>query len=271
MIIGKNFFISEMPKTGTTFLRNYFTQYKNIELTIHHETLNENKRYNLLNFKNRVGVVRNPYEWYLSLWKWSCKEKRGSPIYSDLISVRLKLRRLKLNCRFFSYIFTQLTKDRKKLKDLFDDVNSKKNFNEFLDIMLNLKKRNLIGSEYSFVPFKNLGYMTYVFFTQNVLRKNYNIMYNNKYEFSDILAINNSKLYTNYFFKTENLNHNLKKFLFKKNIKIKNLKILNNNSTPKILNRNLKNFFSKKNILLIEKKEDYIFKKFKYKKISSKF
>ena len=30
MIIGKKFFITEMPKTGTTFLRNYFAQYQDI-------------------------------------------------------------------------------------------------------------------------------------------------------------------------------------------------------------------------------------------------
>ena len=76
MIIGKKFFITEMPKTGTTFLRNYFAQYKDIELTIHHETINQNKRYNLLNFKNRIGIIRNPYEWYLSIWKSTCKEKK---------------------------------------------------------------------------------------------------------------------------------------------------------------------------------------------------
>ena len=270
MIIGKNFFISEMPKTGTTFLRNFFSQYNDIELTIHHETLNENKRYYLLKFKNRIGTIRNPYEWYLSLWKWSCRERTGSLIYKDLISIRLKLRRLKLNHRLFSYVFTQITKDRKKLKILFDDVNSKKNFNKFLNILLSFKKRHLIGSEYSFVPFENLGYMTYIFFSQNVLRENYNVMYNNNYKLREILSLNNSNLYTNNFFKTENLNKNLKKFLLKNNFKIKSFEILNNNSTPKFLNKNLKKFFSRKNILLIEKKEDYIFKKFRYKKIYGK-
>ena len=271
MIIGKNFFISEMPKTGTTFLRNYFSQYKNVELTIHHETLNQNKRYNLLNFKNRIGVIRNPYEWYLSLWKWSCKDKKGSVIYRDLVSIRIKLKRLILNKRLIGYIISQITKDRKKLKTLFNDVNSRKNFNEFLNIMLNSKKRYLIGSEYSFVPFKDLGYMTYIFFSQNVLRKNYNIMYDSKYKLRKVLTDNNSNLYTNIFFKTEKLNYNLKKFLQKNNIKNKNFKIFNDNSTSKVLNKNLIKFFSTKNITLIEKKEDYIFKKFKYKKLSNQF
>ena len=268
MIIGKKFFISEMPKTGTTFLRNYFLQYKNIELTIHHETLNQNKRYNLLNLKNRIGIIRNPYDWYLSLWKWSCREKKGSLIYSDLVSIRLKLKRLILNERLFSYIFNQIVKNRNQLKVLFIDVNSKKNFNKFLDIMLNFKNRYKIGSEYSFVPFENLGYMTYIFFSQNMLRKNYNIMYNSNYKLHEILKYNDSNLYTNIFFKTEKLNYSLKKFLLKNKIKLKNFNKLNNNSTPKILNKNIKSFFNNKNLLLIEKKENYIFKKFNYKKLS---
>lgn len=267
MIVGKNFFITEMPKTGTTFLRNYFSQYSNVELTIHHETLNENKRYNLLDFQNKIGTIRNPYEWYLSLWKWSCKKKEESPIYNDFRSIRLKLRRLKLNNRIFRYIFTQITKDKKKLETLFSDVNSKKNFNKFLEIMLNFNKRYLISSEYSFVPFKNLGYMTYIFFSQNVLRKDYNTMYNSNYKLSEILIFNNSKLYTKKFFKTERLNISLKKFLQKNHFKVKSFKILKRNSSTKLLNKDFKKFFLKKNILLIEKKEDYIFKKFGYKKI----
>ena len=42
MIIGKNFYITEMPKTGTTFLRNYFKQYKDIKLSAQHDTIDEN-------------------------------------------------------------------------------------------------------------------------------------------------------------------------------------------------------------------------------------
>jgi len=269
MIIGKKFFITEMPKTGTTFLRNYFAQYKDIELTIHHETINQNKRYNLLNFKSRIGIIRNPYEWYLSIWKSTCKEKRRSPIYTDLASIRLKLRRLKFNKRLSGYIFSQITKDRKKLGSLFENVHSKKNFNKFLDIMLNFKNRQMIGSEYSFVPFKNLGYMTYIFFSQNVLRRNYNIVYDSSYKLEEILNYNNLNLYTNIFFKTENLNHNLKKFLTRNNIKIKSLNILDKNSTSKILKKDYKNFFTTKSISLINTKEDYIFKKFNYRKLSS--
>ena len=127
----------------------------------------------------------------------------------------------------------------------------------------------MIGSEYSFVPFKNLGYMTYIFFSQNVLRRNYNIVYDSSYKLEEILNYNNLNLYTNIFFKTENLNHNLKKFLTRNNIEIKSLNILNKNSTSKILKKDYKNFFTTKSISLINTKEDYIFKKFNYRKLSS--
>ena len=67
MIIGKNFFIAEMPKAGSTFIRNYFKQYKDIELTIQHETINQNNRLELLEMDHRIGLIRNPYSWYLSI------------------------------------------------------------------------------------------------------------------------------------------------------------------------------------------------------------
>ena len=51
MIIGKNFFITEMPKTGTTFLRNYFKQHKKIKITSHHDTVDEKHKTKIINKK----------------------------------------------------------------------------------------------------------------------------------------------------------------------------------------------------------------------------
>ena len=96
MIIGKNFYITEIPKTGTTFLRNYFKQYKNVKITLHHDTLDQNYKINLSQKKYKIGTIRNPYMWYLSLWKWSCIKKKNSPIFSDLTSKRIKIKRLKI-------------------------------------------------------------------------------------------------------------------------------------------------------------------------------
>ena len=126
MIIGKNFFISEMPKTGTTFLRNYFKQYNNVKLSSHHDTLDENSNFDFLSKKYRVGTIRNPYLWYLSFWRWSCLQKKKSPLFADLVSRRLKFKRLKYNKLLIKYIYCQLFKNKQKLHNLFENINSKK-------------------------------------------------------------------------------------------------------------------------------------------------
>ena len=78
-------------------------------------------------------------------------------------------------------------------------------------------------------------------------------------------------IFTNYYFKTENLNNDLKNFLKKNKIKLNQSKNIDKNSTTMNLDKkNYKSFFSQKNLELIEKKEKYLFEKFKYKKISNK-
>ena len=269
MIIGKNFFIIEMPKTGTTFLRNYFKQYKNIKLSTHHDTVDENLNLNHLTKEFRIGITRNPYFWYLSFWKWCCQQKKGSPLYSDITSTRLKIKRLKFRSNLIGYVFCQLTKDKTKLKKLFEDIDSKKNFNLFIEILLNYKYRNIIGSNFSFITHKDLGYMTYYFLTQNVSKKYYENLYSSNKKFSLILKNLDEKVNINYFFKTENLETDLKNFLKKIKLPIKKFKHLKKNSTSNNFNKSFKKFFTKKNLELIERKDEYLFKKFKYKKIST--
>ena len=268
MIIGKNFFIIEVPKTGTSFLRSYFKRYKDISITTHHDTVEHNLKSNLFKKKFKVGVIRSPYSWYLSFWKWSCIKKNMSPLYKDLTSKRVKMKRLKFSSNIFKYLVSQISKDTNELKKLFSDANSKKNFNKVLKILLNAKYKNLISSDYSFMPHEKLGYMSHYFFYQNVLRKDYNILFKSNYSFDQMIKKLNSKIFTNYYFKTENLNQDLKNFLKKANIKEKKTDNLDKNSTSDKNNENVFQFFNKKNLQLIEKKEKYIFDKFKYKKIS---
>lgn len=268
MIIGNNFFIVDMPKSGSTFLRNYFNQYKNIELTIHHETINQNKRFDLLNLNQRIGLIRNPYAWYLSIWKWSCKNKKKSPLYSDITSRRLKLKRLRFNSRTLKYVICQITKDKTYLKKLFENPDSKKNFNDFLKILLNFNLRNIVSSDYSFVSHENLGFMTFSFFLQNVLRQDYNILFYTEKNLEKILSNINKKIYTNMYFKTENLENDLKEFVIRNKLELKNFHKIERNSTSQNHINDYFDFFSKENLLLIEKKDEFIFKKFNYEKIS---
>jgi len=271
MIIGKNFFIKEVPKTGTSFLRNYFKNYKDVKITMHHDTIEHNKEKKLLNKKYRISTIRSPYTWYLSFWKWSCLKKKHSPLYSDLTSRRIKIKRLKFNSKLFNYLFIQLTKNTDEIKSLFINVNSKKNFNKFLQILLNHKYKNYVSSDFSFTQNQELGYMTNFFLYHNVPRYYYNKIFLPNQKFYKLIKKMDDHIFTNYYFKTENLNNDLKNFLKKNKIKLNQSKNIDKNSTTMNLDKkNYKSFFSQKNLELIEKKEKYLFEKFKYKKISNK-
>ena len=112
--------------------------------------------------------------------------------------------------------------------------------------------------------------MTYYFLTQNISKKDYKKLYYSNEKFSSILKFLDNRLSLNLFFKTENLTNNLKVFLKKNKIFLKDLKKIKRNSTKNKFNKNYLDFFTKRNLKIIEKKDDYLFRKFKYKKISNK-
>ena len=162
-----------------------------------------------------------------------------SPLYKDITSQRLKIKRLKFNSNIFNYIASQITKDTKELKKLFSDVNSKKNFNKVLKILLNKKFKSLVSSDFSFMRQERLGYMTHYFFYQNVLRKDYNILFKSNFSFNQIIKKLNSKIFTNYYFRTENLNQDLRNFLKKAKIIEKKTNNLDKNATSHKNNENV--------------------------------
>ena len=110
--------------------------------------------------------------------------------------------------------------------------------------------------------------MYFNFFIHHATRKYYQILFNKSFKFSKIIKLVDKRIYTNLFFKNENLENDLKKFLIKNKYKIKNFKNLKKNQSPNKFQDSYINFFSKDNMKLIELKDSYIFKKFKYKKLS---
>ena len=180
----------------------------------------------------------------------------------------MKLKRYRLCLNSIPFFITQITKDINNLKVLFSDINSRKNFNKFLTIMLTKKNKNYISSDYSFTKYDELGYMTFFFLTQNVLRRNLNDLFYSNQKFKKIIKIIDEKIYTNQFFKTEKLSNDLKKFLIKNGLSLKEIDEIDKNTTKNQIDKNYIKFFTKKNLKLIEKKEKYIFDKFNYRKIS---
>ena len=262
MIIGENFFITEFEKTGTTFLRNYFRNYKNVKITAHHDFINyKNQNLELLKKRYRITTVRNPFSWYVSLWKWSCKNNRISPLYKNLTKSRIKISRLKFKLLTINYLIRQLLKNKKKWENLFIDPNSTDNFNIWIKEFLNTDNKLEIGSDYSYTVGNDIGYMTYQFLIRNSINSNLNALYSrleyNKNTISELL----NKNFINYVIKTENLNTSLIEILPKLNLKSFDLTATNrieaDNKDYEYLD-----FISLENKNLIYKKEFFLFKNY---------
>ena len=260
MIIGKNFFITEFGKTGTTFLREYFKQYQDVKLTVHHDFIGK-ENINLLEKPFRVTTVRNPLVWYVSLWKWSCKIKKKSPLYSDLISKRVKLKRLKVTRTLLKYLYAQIFKNNTTWKNLFTETDSKRNFNIWLKKMLDEKSKLELGSDYSFTVPNNLGYMTFQFLIRNCLKDDLNILYDHKNFKPKHLDFLFQKKFVNYTLKTENLIDDLKFFLKRINLDILNMNQLENYQPTDKTDEYIE-FYEDDTKKLVLSKDEIIFKNF---------
>ena len=262
MIIGNNFFITEFEKTGTTFLRNYFRNYKNVKITAHHDFINyKNQNLELLKKRYRITTVRNPFSWYVSLWKWSCKNNRISPLYKNLTKSRIKISRLKFKLLTINYLIRQLLKNKKKWENLFIDPNSAENFNMWIKEFLNTDNKLEIGSDYSYTVGNDIGYMTYQFLIRNSISSNLKPLYSRlEYSKNTIRELLN-KNFVNYVIKTENLNTSLIEILPKLNLKSLYLtatdRIEADNKDYEYLD-----FITPENKKLIYKKEFFLFNRY---------
>ena len=107
-----------------------------------------------------------------------------------------------------------------------------------MQILLDHKYRHYISSDFSFTQNQELGYMTHFFFYQNVVRKYYEKFFLPNQKFSKLIKKMDTKIFTNYYFKTERLEKDLKIFLKKNKIRLKQFKDFDKNSTKMNLDKN---------------------------------
>ena len=92
MFISDQICFVELGKTGCSYIRKVLDQnIKSGKLTSIHDQISNN----LLNSKKlKIGSIRNPLDWYISLWSFGCLMKKKDPLYSNLTSLRINPKRL---------------------------------------------------------------------------------------------------------------------------------------------------------------------------------
>ena len=132
MFISEQICFVEFGKTGCSFIREIFNEnIKSGRLTkIHDQITNDLISSEII----KVGSIRNPLDWYISLWSFGCLMKKKDPLYSNLTTLRLNPKRLKdVENNIFKKIFflyDQFRKDINLNENLYSDpYKLKKKFN----------------------------------------------------------------------------------------------------------------------------------------------
>lgn len=87
MLITDKFYYIELQKTGCTHTRNILMSLPGLNTRtfgVHNSygSLNKNQKEDF-KAKLKVGNIRNPWDWYVSLWAYGCMQKGG--LYANLV------------------------------------------------------------------------------------------------------------------------------------------------------------------------------------------
>lgn len=164
MFISNKICFVEFGKTGCSFIREIFSKkIKDGVLTKIHDSITDEL---MLSDKIKVGSIRNPYDWYISLWSFGCLMQKRDPLFSNLTKRKLNPKRI-INIKGnykekVHFLFDQFRKDINFNKELYSNPYNTDNFKNWIKLLFDNKKKNYIGEHYSISNTnKFIGYMTF--------------------------------------------------------------------------------------------------------------
>lgn len=179
MLITDKIIYIELHKTGSSHTREIFLEMYGggCKIAGKHASYDSVPEDILGNFeeKLKIGNIRNPWDWYVSLWAFGCQQKGG--IYNYLTS-DYKIKRLSKK-GVKSFIKRTLKKEYPRLdhniwNKLYSDSNDYKNFNTWLKLFLT-KEGHDIGEGYKVTNLsKFAGFLTYRYLSLYTYKKELN-------------------------------------------------------------------------------------------------
>ncbi len=165
MYVAKQIVYLQMQKTGSTHVTTTLKKYCGGRSQGKHEQLTNYEK-----FKDRtiVSSVRNPWDWYVSLWAYGCSGRGGLRKYLmrvpfSEIEHAAKYRSVGATSRAVARMVTNYGR-RPDWKNLYSDAANEKNFRAWLRLVLGPEGQNISKEGYSASAIKSaVGFMTYRF------------------------------------------------------------------------------------------------------------
>lgn len=136
MIFGDKYVFLELAKTGSTYARYVLGNLKkssNKTVGKKHNVYSSLSKDEKDEFKGKVKVasIRNPFDWYVSLYAFACEHRGGlytwTQIRPDVLSIN--------NVSELFKVLINHIRNKRKWREVFSDVNSKENFENFLNLL----------------------------------------------------------------------------------------------------------------------------------------
>lgn len=202
MLITDKLIYLELQKTGCTHTLKILSELFKDNYTIvgKHNTYDAISKRILGDFNNKqkIGNIRNPWDWYVSLWAFGCQN-------NGELFVRLTTKGLRfINNEGIKVIANRVfTKSHSRIdpeiwKKLYADPNNKENFREWLRLIL-LEPNHYIGEHYKSIPLSNFaGFLTHRYLRLYTNRKGMDIInskealleYDKMHNFMDLVIRN---------------------------------------------------------------------------------
>ncbi|AOW77064.1 hypothetical protein A3Q34_09470 [Colwellia sp. PAMC 20917] len=273
MLVNNEFIFLQLQKTGGTYLESLILEHfpQTEQLGKH---FRPSKSFDFQG-KKVIGSIRNPWEWYLSYWSYSCLNK-GGPYYQCCKKKSLTkffTNGRKYNChQEIPYCFNDLTNITKseisrpsnKWARLYENANDPERFREWIKLVLAPERKFDLFQDYGVSTISNFaGIYTYLFFF--LFAKDFQILFD---ESMSIDTLENIKLNLDGILKTENLESD---FIFTLNsLNIPYHKAL----TPALAKKEKANtsnrahptsfYYDKETAELVANKEKFLINKFDY-------
>ena len=262
MIFGEDFVYLELAKTGTSYTRSVLNKLfpDQLEFVGRHNTFRELEQQYQSRFESslKFGNVRNPWDWYVSLWAYGCMKKGGLYNYTTLSKKYLQQNQ---KAKFIGRYKLLFSNGYLRWRQVYSDSSNKANFRKWLEMVL--------VSESDQLPHHNLYNASligrYTFRYLNMYTKELDKLLEIK-SFDQIKAYDTENNFMDYIFQLENINEGLSQFGNVLSVpKETSSHILSSNTAVNRSHRdNYRSYYDDKSLSLVESKDRLIIEKYGY-------
>jgi hypothetical protein len=166
MLLNERFIYLELQKTGSTHTRNILKKIPGLNHEIYgkHSLIGELPENLVSGFKDKlkIGNIRNPWDWYISLWAFGCMGQ-------GMLFRNLTKKDYFLSKRAFKRMLTNVLNGKSAFKNIsftnwnqfYTDPKNIRNFRCWLKLILDSKKVDL-GENYKKLPISDkIGLLTF--------------------------------------------------------------------------------------------------------------